>query len=61
MKPLSTLFLTIYVLTGISDVLDGAIARKYTTTSELGAKLDSIAYCRSILLDGMRDRHGFIP
>ncbi len=43
MKPLSTLFLTIYVLTGVSDVLDGAIARKYGTTSELGAKLDSIA------------------
>ena len=43
MKPLSTLFMVIYTLTGLSDVLDGAIARKYGTTSDLGAKLDSIA------------------
>lgn len=43
MEPLSKLFLVIYALTGISDILDGAIARKYGTTSELGAKLDSIA------------------
>ena len=43
MKPLSTLFLVVYVLTGVSDVADGAIARKYGTTSELGAKLDSMA------------------
>ena len=37
MKPLSTLFLVVYVLTGASDVADGAIARKYGTTSELMA------------------------
>lgn len=43
MKPLSALFLVIYTLTGLSDVLDGAIARRYGTTSELGARLDSIA------------------
>ena len=43
MEPLSALFLVIYTFTGLSDVLDGAIARKYGTTSELGAKLDSIA------------------
>lgn len=43
MKPLSPLFLVVYALTGISDVLDGAIARKFKTSSELGAKLDSIA------------------
>ena len=43
MEPLTPLFLVIYSLTGISDVLDGAIARKYGTSSELGAKLDSIA------------------
>ncbi len=42
-EPLTPLFLVLYSLTGISDVLDGAIARKYGTTSELGAKLDSIA------------------
>ena len=43
MKPLTPLFLTIYTITGVTDVLDGAIARKYGTTSEKGAKLDSIA------------------
>ncbi len=43
MEPLTPLFLVIYSLTGISDVLDGAIARRYGTSSELGAKLDSIA------------------
>ena len=43
MEPLTPLFITVYTLTGVTDVLDGAIARKYGTTSELGAKLDSIA------------------
>ena len=43
MEPLEPLFMTVYVLTGVTDVLDGAIARRYGTTSELGAKLDSIA------------------
>ncbi|MBR5740649.1 MAG: CDP-alcohol phosphatidyltransferase family protein [Firmicutes bacterium] len=43
MEPLSPLFMVVYALTGVSDVLDGAIARKYGTTSELGSKLDSIA------------------
>ena len=43
MEPLSPLFMVVYALTGVSDVLDGAIARRYGTTSELGSKLDSIA------------------
>ncbi len=38
-----TAFLVIYSLCGISDVLDGTIARLTSTQSELGAKLDSIA------------------
>lgn len=42
-KPLSALFYTVYALTGITDVLDGFIARKFKITSEIGAKLDSIA------------------
>lgn len=42
-KPLSIGFLTIYLLCGISDALDGYIARKTDTASELGGKLDSIA------------------
>lgn len=42
-KPLSIAFLTIYILCGISDVLDGYIARKTNTISEVGGKLDTLA------------------
>ena len=42
-KPLSTWFYIIYILTGVTDVLDGFIARKTGCTSEFGARLDSIA------------------
>ncbi len=41
--PLSVTFYVIYTLCGISDVLDGTIARATDNTTELGAKLDSIA------------------
>ena len=37
------LFLVLYLICGLSDVLDGYIARKTKTESKLGAKLDSIA------------------
>lgn len=43
LKPLSIEFLVIYIICGISDVLDGYIARKTNITSRLGEKLDSIA------------------
>jgi len=36
-------FLILYVICGLSDVLDGIIARKTNTTSNFGAKLDTIA------------------
>lgn len=36
-------FFIIYVFCGISDMLDGFIARKSKTESKIGAKLDSIA------------------
>lgn len=42
-KPLSPLFLFVYLIIGLSDVLDGYIARKTCSTSKLGEKLDSIA------------------
>ncbi|AWK52098.1 CDP-alcohol phosphatidyltransferase [Clostridium beijerinckii] len=43
LKPLSIEFLVIYSFCGISDILDGFIARKTYTTSKLGEKLDSVA------------------
>lgn len=41
--PLTIEFFVIYTFTGITDVLDGYIARKTNTCSELGSKLDSAA------------------
>ena len=42
-EPLSGPFILIYVLCGISDMLDGFIARKTKSASKFGAMLDSIA------------------
>jgi CDP-diacylglycerol--glycerol-3-phosphate 3-phosphatidyltransferase len=42
-KPLSLAFFIIYSICGLSDALDGFIARRTRTTSRFGAKLDSIA------------------
>lgn len=39
----STWFYGLYIAAGISDMLDGFVARKTNTTSEFGALLDSIA------------------
>lgn len=41
--PLSPLFFTIYIGCGVTDILDGYIARKTKTTSRIGAIFDSIA------------------
>lgn len=41
--PFSLPFFIIYSISGLSDVLDGVIARATNTTSELGSVLDSIA------------------
>ncbi len=41
--PFSDAFFVIYTLSGVSDVLDGYIARKTNTTSDFGSKLDSVA------------------
>lgn len=43
LRPFSDVFLVVYALTGVTDVLDGWIARSTGTESELGARLDSIA------------------
>lgn len=37
------LFIGVYLVCGVSDVLDGYIARKTNTQSIIGAKLDSVA------------------
>ncbi len=42
-SPLSLEFYMIYFLCGISDILDGYIARKKNIESRLGEKLDSLA------------------
>ncbi len=42
-EPLTVAFFIIYTLSGISDVLDGYIARKFSAISKLGTVLDSIA------------------
>ncbi len=42
-KPFSKVFYVIYTLCGVTDVLDGLVARLTKSTSEFGAKLDSIA------------------
>lgn len=36
-------FYMLYMYCGLSDMLDGFLARKYKITSEIGAKIDSIA------------------
>lgn len=42
-QSLSPAFYGLYTLTGLTDVLDGWIARKMGSASQLGAKLDSLA------------------
>lgn len=41
--PLSLPFLLVYAWCGISDVLDGALARRFALQSDFGSALDSIA------------------
>ena len=40
---LSPVFYTLYIIAGISDMIDGWIARRTNSVSELGAKIDTIA------------------
>ena len=42
-EPLSVAFFAIYTLAGISDVLDGFLARLLKCQSDRGAKLDSVS------------------
>lgn len=40
---LSSSFYVIYIISGLTDMIDGTVARKTNTASEFGAKLDTIA------------------
>ena len=42
-RPFSQRFYLVYMIGGLSDILDGFIARRLKTESELGARLDTIA------------------
>ena len=42
-EPLGALFTILYLICGLSDAVDGFIARKTGTATALGARLDSIA------------------
>ena len=42
-QPFSPPFIVIYLIAGITDMIDGPVARKTETVSELGAKLDTAA------------------
>ena len=39
----SPVFYILYIIAGLSDILDGIVARKTKTTSEFGSKLDTVA------------------
>ena len=43
LNPGTLWFFAVYTITGLTDVLDGWLARKTGTESDFGAKLDSIA------------------
>lgn len=43
LSPKSPVFFAVYTLTGLTDALDGWLARKTGTASDFGARLDSIA------------------
>lgn len=53
LTPLSPLFLGLYTLTGLTDALDGWVARKTGTAGDFGARLDSVAdliYCAVMII-----------
>ena len=42
-EPMGTVFLVLYLACGVTDAVDGTIARITKTASDFGAKLDSVA------------------
>lgn len=49
-QPFTAAFYFIYVFCGLSDVLDGLIARRFKLQSELGAALDSVGDFAMIMI-----------
>ena len=43
LTPLSPAFITLYIAAGITDMVDGTVARKTGAASEFGSKLDTVA------------------
>lgn len=43
LSPMSVVFFSIYLIVGITDILDGWLARKMDVVSEFGARLDSLS------------------
>lgn len=41
-QPFSLAFMAIYLVCGLSDIVDGYLARKYDCMSRLGARIDSV-------------------
>ena len=50
----SVAFYSIYILCGFSDMIDGTIARKTNSTSELGAKIDAAADLAFVIVSLMK-------
>ena len=42
-QSLSPTFYLLYVVAGFTDMIDGTVARKTNTVSEIGSKLDTVA------------------
>ena len=42
-RPLSPIFYALYIVAGISDMVDGTVARRTNAVSEFGSRLDTVA------------------
>lgn len=54
LSPLSAVFFIIYALCGFTDMIDGTVARHFSSTSRFGALLDSIADIVFVIASAIR-------
>lgn len=54
LPPLSSVFFIIYALCGVSDMIDGTVARHFGCASRFGALLDSIADIAFVIASAVR-------